>query len=65
MEISNHKCDICGKIDTVEDYCGPLGWWSVSRNTEDRKKDFWGRSRDVCNECGRGIEGLFPVQQAH
>jgi hypothetical protein len=49
MEVTTTKCDICGKLETTDEY-HPPGWYSLSREG-DREEDFWARSRDICHEC--------------
>lgn len=49
MEVTTTKCDVCGRLETTEQY-HPEGWYNLSREG-DREKDFWARSRDICDEC--------------
>lgn len=50
MQVSNYKCDICGRTGVSDDYNSPDGWISVSIQTKD-KDDFWYHEKDVCNAC--------------
>ena len=59
MEVTTTKCDVCGKLETVEDYNEPKGWYSLGRQG-DRDKDFWARRRDICTTCAKGI-GLDKI----
>ncbi len=54
MEVTNYKCDICGKVEASQDYDCPSGWLHISRSSDD-EKDFWHRSKDVCGTCARDI----------
>ncbi|KKM14374.1 hypothetical protein LCGC14_1706700 [marine sediment metagenome] len=52
MELTTTKCDACGKLETCEDYL-PKGWFSLLKQAGDYDKDFWGKTRDICVECGK------------
>ena len=52
MEVSNYKCDICGKVEiNPEGYGIPKGWIDVSIIGEE--DDYWHRSKDICPECSK------------
>ncbi|KKL86214.1 hypothetical protein LCGC14_1946950 [marine sediment metagenome] len=60
MEVSEYKCDICGRKAEGERYSGPKGWFTVSCNTED-KDTFWHETKDICIECAeRPMSVLNP-----
>lgn len=61
MEVTTTKCDVCGRTEQTEDFNEPKGWYRLGRNT-DRDKDFWGRLRDVCDECASKLN-LYIVSE--
>ena len=50
MEVTNYKCDSCGKVETSSDYDKPIGWISLHKQTKD-KDDFWRDHKDICPNC--------------
>lgn len=55
MEVTTVRCDICGKLETSDDYNSPKGWY-VLRKDGERDKEFWARNRDICDECANRLE---------
>lgn len=54
MEVTTIKCDICGKLETVEDYGSPEGWYYLGRQADKTKDlDYWAKRRDICDECAK------------
>jgi len=55
MEVSEYKCDVCGKKAEGQNYDAPEGWYRISCQTED-KGNFWEPVKDVCPVCApRGL----------
>ena len=50
MEVTNYKCDICGKVEAADNFGGPDGWATLGINTED-KEAFFRCSKDICPKC--------------
>jgi len=60
MQVQTYRCDICGRKADANDYDAPNNWYSLSKQTKD-KKNFLYRQKDICPECAEKSDLLRSI----
>ena len=61
MELTKHRCDVCGAEEFGEDYKHPKGWLTARISAKD--KDFWEDHRDICTKCNiEAVNALLKLK---